>query len=67
MEKNTKSCILNQEETQTKKCHICEYDKYLSSFVYLEKGFAIESNICVSCRRQLDNEKKLVKKILHCS
>jgi hypothetical protein len=56
---------VDKEETQTKKCHLCEYDKYLSSFVFLQKEVAIDSNICVSCRRQLNREKNWVKKILN--
>lgn len=53
------------KETQTKKCHVCHLDKYLGDFVYLNKfDIAIESIICVSCRQELDQEKRITKRLL---
>lgn len=51
-------------ETQTKKCHICEQDRYLSDYVYLKGVICIESNICVSCKRVLIADKKITHRIL---
>lgn len=43
---------------QTKKCHLCELDRYLSDFVYLKGDICVEINICVSCNRELIADKK---------
>lgn len=49
---------------QTKKCHLCEQDQYLADYVYLKGDICIESNICVSCNRQLLIDKKRTHRIL---
>lgn len=54
----------HQATLQTKKCHICELDRYLSEFVYLRNDFCIESNICLPCRNTLNREKRKDNRIL---
>lgn len=48
-----------------KKCAICEFDKYQSSFQVIIGDTLVEYTICKSCRTKLNLERKATNAILN--